>query len=768
MTSAPIVRLLVALAGAAAVPLGLQDQSPDFLKEVRPFLEQHCIECHDGADSEGDFDLRPQLDEATARDSFDDWDFLRERVLDGDMPPRSRPRPADTDVDSFLSWIDAAHGPVDLRFRPLDPGRPVVRRLNAREYRNTVRAWTGVDYPAEDRFPADTVGYGFDHIGAALSLPQDLLEKYLDAAEEIADQAILRWPEEGPQPQRFAADALEGGDGRFGVRGLYSRTTTSAKLFVRHPGEYRVTIEAYGTQAGDEACRMGLSVNRTQVDSIEVPHERAAPGSFTRTVQLPKGQVEIGVSFLNDYYVENVADRNLFVLAVEVEGPLQTPLLPAFHAVLLQRFPEDLGKSRRDRIVHDMMERAWRRPVSEAERKRLTRSLPDDAPLATQLHQALVTLLVTPHFLFRLEADEPVLSEAQEELVRAQLTRDQPLRSQVRALDSWEMATRLSYFLTSGPPDHALRARAAEQALLDGEALKAEVDRLIATPASRQFVENFAGQWLQLRNLDRIAVDTERFPDWDAELRDAMKQESFLLFETVLREDLDVRTLLDAEFSFVNERLAQHYGIGDVRGAEPQRVSLAGAPRAGLLGHASILTLTSNPARTSPVKRGKWILENLLGAPPPPPPPEADALDESKAGTAASLREELAEHRANPSCAVCHDAMDPLGLGLEQFDAIGSFRTEDGGVAIDASGVLPDGNRFENAAELRALLRDDPAFVRALTERLLVYALGRGLERTDRDSVRRILATLPETPTLRAILHGIVESPAFRLRRTAP
>jgi hypothetical protein len=422
------------------------------------------------------------------------------------------------------------------------------------------------------------------------------------------------------------------------------------------------------------------------------------------------------------------------------------------------------------------MERAWRRPVSRAEVKRLEKSLPKDSGLATQLHQALVTVLVTPRFLFRFEADEALLDAEREQAIFSSFAGERPLREQVRALDDWELATRLAYFLTSAPPDAILRARAAAGHLTAGssdatatEVLCAEVDRLLQTPASRSFVRNFAGQWLQLRNLDRIAIDTERFPEWNLALREAMKLESYLLFEAVLREDRDVRELLDADFTFLNQELAEHYGIEEVQGAEHRRVSLASDQRAGLLGHASVLTITSNPARTSPVKRGKWILENLLGAPPPPPPADAGSLDESKLVSASSLREQLAEHRARPDCAVCHDAMDPLGLGLENFGPIGNWREQDQGGAIDSSGVLPDGSSFAGATELRALLRDDPAFVRTLSERLLIYALGRGLERSDRATIQGVLAGLrPDQPTLRGILHGIVESPAFRLRRTEP
>lgn len=771
------VRLALAIGGAAIVPWWIPESAPDFQQHVVPYLKKHCLECHEGAEPEGEFDLSPYLDEAAARAAFDDWDYLRERVLDGEMPPRSRPRPGGAETEVFLKWIDAAHGPIDPRFRPLDPGRPVLRRLNAREYRNTVEALCGVEFAAEEFFPADAVGFGFDHIGATLSLPDALFEKYLQAAEQIADQAVLRWDPNDAQPVRVSAADLEGGNDRNGAfRGLYTRSATSAELNLAHGGTYTVTIEAWGQQAGPEVCKMALSIDRRIIERFDVAETRDAPGRFSATVELEAGKHQFSAGFLNDYYVKDEGDRNLYVASIEVAGPAEPPSPTAWQAGLLKRHPESLGRKRLESVLDEMMESAWRRPVTRAEVKRLAKSLPKDASLDVQIHQALVTLLVTPRFLFRFEADEAMLESDQEDALLARFAEDYPLRQGVRALDDWELATRLAYFLTSGPPDDALRARAAAGALTGGtsemdasQVLRSEVDRLLARPASREFVRNFAGQWLQLRNLDRIAIDTEQYPAWSVGLRESMKRETYLLFEAVLREDLDVRSLLDAGFTFVDQRLAEHYGIDGVDGQDHQRIALPDDRRAGLLGHASVLTLTSNPARTSPVKRGKWILENLLGAPPPPPPPEADAFDEATVMTAASLREQLAEHRAKPSCAVCHDAMDPLGLGLENFGPIGGWRSEDGGGAIDASGILPDGSQFAGASGLRELLRDDPAFVRTVSERLLVYALGRGLERSDRATVQGVLSGLdPEQPTIRAILHGIVESPAFRLRRIEP
>jgi len=772
------IRRSACLAVACAIPAtlwggargGEPQVEPDFAQAVVPFLKKHCLECHEGENAEGELDLSQQLDEQVARASFDDWDYLRERVLDGDMPPRSRARPGGAETESFLAWIDHAHGPIDPRFRPLDPGAPVLRRLNSTEYANSVRALTGVDFPAREFFPSDAVGYGFDHIGASLSLPDALFEKYLEAAEQIADQVILRWSESDRLDRRFGAAELQGRRSG-GAIALYTKGETTAQFSTRHAGEYLLGFEAFGSQAGDEACKMQVAVNGRVLQTFDVAEERGEAGEFSVRAKLQAGHQLLEIRFINDYYdpehpQKDRRDRNLFVVAASVAGPANAPEIGAFQRELETQFPESLGRKRIAAVIEHWMELAWRRPVTKSEVARLVKSLPSRANFATQCHHALISLLVSPPFLFRMEADEHDDARLSDAQLLQQIANAPSLREGVRALDSWEVATRLAYFLTSGPPDAMLRARASADELLDPAVLRAEVDRILAAPASGELMRNFAGQWLQLRNLERISIDESRFPAWTPSLRWSMEQETLLFFEALLHEDRDLRELLEAPFTYVNEELAAHYGMDGVRGEAMQRVELNDARRSGLLGQASILTLTSNPTRTSPVKRGKWILDNLLGSPPPPPPPDAGGLDESQAEHAADLREQLAIHRARPSCAVCHDAMDALGLGLENYDPIGGWRESDGGKAIDASGELPDGARFSQPGELRAILRDDPALLRTVTEKLLIYALGRGLERSDRAIVQQILAKLdPEHPTLRAILHGIVESPAFRLRR---
>jgi hypothetical protein len=365
---------------------------------------------------------------------------------------------------------------------------------------------------------------------------------------------------------------------------------------------------------------------------------------------------------------------------------------------------------------------------------------------------AIKAMLVSPHFLFRIERD-PAGARPGE----------------VRPLSDLELASRLSFFLWSSIPDDTLLELAEQSRLSEPATLRAQLKRMLADPKSRALTENFAGQWLHLRNLAMVKPDPERFPEFDGELRDALRRETELFFEAIVKEDRSVLDFLDADFTFANERLARHYGIEGVKGRHFRRIRLDGAQRGGVLTHGSVLTVSSYPTRTSPVMRGKWVLENLLGAPPPPPPPNVPELVEKEIGQSATLRQQMEMHRANPACAACHSKMDALGFALENYDAVGKWRTHDGKFEIDASGALPGGATFSNAAELKKILRaNGQDFVEALTEKLLTYALGRGLERSDKPVVRGISrAAAARDYRFSALLEGIIESTPFRMRRVA-
>lgn len=406
-------------------------------------------------------------------------------------------------------------------------------------------------------------------------------------------------------------------------------------------------------------------------------------------------------------------------------------------------------------ILERFAGRAYRRPVNREEMQRLLRFVEmaekNRDGFETGIGLAVQAVLVSPHFLFRVEIDRRP---------------DDP--TAVRTLTDYELASRLSYFLWSSMPDDELFELARKKSLREPEVLEKQVRRMLKDPRSRALVDNFAGQWLQLRTLKEFKPDPDLFPRFDDKLRSAMLKETELFFENVVREDRSILDFIDADYTFVNERLAKHYGLSGVKGEEFRRVSLTGTPRGGILTQAAVLSVTSNPTRTSPVKRGKWILENILGTPPPPPPPGVEELkDDKESVLSGSLRQRMEQHRANPNCATCHQRMDPLGFGFENFDAIGGWRTKEGKHAIDPSGTLPNGQSFKGPVELRAILKTrQQAFARCLAEKLLTYALGRGVERYDRCTLDDIVKSADKDNfKFSRLVIDIAKSDPFQKRR---
>jgi hypothetical protein len=441
----------------------------------------------------------------------------------------------------------------------------------------------------------------------------------------------------------------------------------------------------------------------------------------------------------------------------EIIGPYDPharPLTESHQRIFLcGHAPGQHGPECARRIVAALARRAYRRPVGDAEVEKLARFVNLAQQNGDSFEQgvriALEAILVSPHFLFRIENDP-----------------DPNGAAAAHRIDDYELAARLSYFLWSSMPDEELFRLAGERKLHRPEALRAQVHRMLLDKRSVALVDNFAGQWLELRNLDSVKPDPDRFPNFDEELRKAMREETRLFFEAVIHEDRSILDFIDGKYTFLNERLAKHYGIPGVVGPEFRRVALTGDERSGVLTQASVLTVSSYPTRTSPVLRGKWILENILNDPPPPPPPGVANLKEEAIGTTMSLRQQLEQHRANPACAACHTRMDPLGFGLENYDAVGQWRTQDGKFAIDAAGTLPGGRSFHGPGELKGILRADrDAFARCLTEKLLTYALGRGLERYDRPAVNLIEQRLAASDyRFSRLVLEIVESLPFGMR----
>jgi hypothetical protein len=638
-----------------------------------------------------------------------------------------------------------------------------MRRLNRREYDNTIRDLIGIDLGIAKDFPADDIAFGFDNIGSALKLSPTHIERYLDAAELVTQRALVA-PDVAPN----APVELIG-------LTTYPLAPDGKVEFEHHlsPGQYMVEFSL--VRAGiDEAQKpprllIGFGTDRRSVEAIRVQDEtvmyrfwlKVADGDAqvhvslapqpTSTTSIAES-TKVGANVSGDQRYGN--NTGLHVDSMVVRGPVVelADQRPSSHQRILFCEPGFGDESRIEcgrRVIARFAERAFRRPVGTDEIDqlmqifRIANDHGESFERAVQI--AITAILVSPKFLFLVEP-EAIASD--------------------RPLSQYELASRVSYFLWSSMPDEILLQSAARGTLT--EELRSQVERMLADPKSAAFIENFVGQWLQLRNLAGAAPDRELFPEFDDTLRQAMRTETEQFFNYVLRENQSLIELLDSKYTFLNASLARLYQIEGIVGDNFRKVELPERKRGGLLTHASVLTLTSNHNRTSPVKRGQWILQQLLGTPPPPPPSDVPLLDESpQAAQSKSLRDRLEAHRASPQCASCHRQMDPMGFALENFDAIGRWRTTDGEFEIDAAGNLPGSRNFEDAAGLKALLASTEArkFSWCLIENMLTYALGRPLEASDFRTVEMIRRRLVESDyRMQEILFGIVESEAFQHR----
>ena len=733
--------------------------------EILPILKSHCWDCHTGDSAEGGLQLDRYTNVATMNQHRDRWQKILKMIEAGAMPPPDSDQPSGAERRKLVDWIDRTLFYVDCSQAP-DPGRVTVRRLNRVEYNNTIRDLMGVTIRPADDFPSDDVGEGFDNIGDVLSLPPLLFEKYMDAAERIAEEAVTTANPNGRIT--IGADRMMGrGSAKSGggLVAIVSRGTAIARFDVPVSGSYRLIIRASADLAGDELPVMEVVAGRAK-RSFRVDKARPGSAEYAMDVGALEGLFEVQASFVNDFYNPQGPpanrDRNLFIHEMTLHGPssiIGTPKT-GLQREIRKRKPKD-PKDRQQvadaarPILNSIASRAFRRPARPEELERIVALVQlavvqRGESFERGMQVGISAILVSPHFLFRIERHSDP---------------DDP--NQKQSVGNFELASRLSYFLWSTMPDHELFSLAREEKLHEPEVLRAQIKRMLADPKSESLVDNFAGQWLNLRNLDDLVPAAKQFPDFDDELREAMKEETYSLFRSLIREDRPVTDFLDANYTFVNERLARLYGIPGVRGKSFRRVRLP-ANRMGVSTHASILALTSNPTRTSPVKRGKWILENLLGSPPPEPPANVPDLDVTKGKNPdATLREQLEIHRQDPNCAVCHKEMDPIGLALENFDAIGRWRDRYDNGRIDARGTLPSGESFDGSREmLRTLAKRKQEFCRCLAEKLLTYALGRGLEYYDQcivdDATKHVVAS---EYRFAALVEGIVLSDAFLKRR---
>jgi hypothetical protein len=722
-----------------------------YLTDVRPLLDTYCVKCHSPEKHKGDLDLASIKDEEAGRKSIRIWRKVIDKVITKDMPPEdANKQPTPAEAEKLVTALRTLKRPSG----PPDPGVVTIRRLNRSEYDNTIRDLIGLDLKPAAGFPSDDVGEGFDNIGDVLSLPPLLLEKYHDAATMILDKAIIIEQVD----LKFSAGQLAGVlDGKPLEAKPDGKTRTftalgEVDLDTGAPveGRYTLKIRAGGDQAGSESAKMVIKVDNEVASEIKVAASVSFPSSYSATLSLKKGVHHIAVCFANPHSdsdppaggagakpnggsgaatakapakpAKPPAVRSLMLDQLELIGPPAPPVPESHKRIFIAKPSAELAKRDAARtVIERFATRAFRQPVTPEKLERLLKLFDladrDGEVFEEAVKITLKAVLESPLFLFRVEQSRQS-SEA----------------NGAYPVSDWELASRLSYFLWSSMPDDELFELAKQGKLRDPATIDKQVKRMIRDNRSHALTETFAEQWLHLRNLDTFQPDPKKFPEYDKVLKKAMYDETTMFFEYVMREDRSILEFLDSDYTFVNERLASHYGIANVSGPAMRKVQLSDHNRGGVLSMASILTITSNPTRTSPVKRGKWILEEIVGDPPPPPPPAVAQLPEQDKGSSAglSLRQMMERHRADPVCASCHTRMDPIGFGFENYDALGRWRSDDGGKPLDVSGTLPGGVTFKGPVELKTLFlshKDD--FARRLSEKMLIFALGRGMTSDD-------------------------------------
>ena len=751
-------------------------------------VTRYCVGCHNERLKTGGLAL-DRVAVADVSNAADIWEGVARKLRGGLMPPAGAPRPDAATRDALVAWIESG---LDRAWtsRP-DPGRPILRRLNRTEYATAIRDLFGLEVDVASLLPADDSAYGFDNVSDALTLSPSLQERYLTAAERVSELAVGD-PDLGvvseayhvrgdlSQNQRIEGMPLGtvGGtrvthffprDGEYVFRTSLFRTNFDNVRGIEYSHDFEMTVDGervhHATFGGPEDLAAAFANPKPTADAIDERlsvRARVSAGPHVVTAAFVGNAPAVDSTKLRPFLrsafdtLDWTGRPHLRVLTIT--GPFNATGsgdTPSRTRIFTCR-PDDGAAEQAcaKQIVGTLARRAYRSPVSDKELEPLLAFYAQgrrEGSFERGIERALQLILASPRFVFRIERDPPgVLPGA-------------PYR-----VSDVELASRLSFFLWSSIPDEELLAEAAAGRLKTPTAVERQVRRMLADPRARALVTNFAGQWLHLRNVRNVQPNSDQFPDFDHNLRSAFQRETELLFESILREDRPVVDLLRADYTFVNERLAKHYGIPNVSGSHFRRVAVTTDARKGLLGHGSILTLTSHATRTSPVLRGKWILENILGTPPPPPPGDVPALAEAgKDRKAQTIREQMAEHRASPSCASCHRIMDPIGFALENFDASGAWRSEDHGSPIDASGELSDGTRVDGVVTLReALVARPDAFARTAIEKLLVYALGRGLDHHDMPVVRQILRkAAAHDYRFSSLVLAIAESVPFQMRK---
>ena len=803
-------------AGEPAQQAKTRDGAP--VSPQRALVDRYCVTCHNGDFVRGTDEPRSLLvsqlravglalddvDVNNVGEHPEVWEKVVRKLRVGAMPPQPRPRPDKETYDRFRRWLEDE---LD-RAAEANPGRTqAFHRLNRTEYRNVVRDLLDLDVDVGEWIPADAPDrHGFDNNAGALSLSPALLDRYVSAARKISRLAMGSPPSGGAViqtydvPLNLIQNNQQSEDLPFGSRGgaairyhfpvdgeyrIQVRLRTNYVGYVRgidqaHEVEFRLDgrrIEqfTFGGEAPGTPAPISFAGNIRGTDDWESYTLHADDGLEVR-IKVEAGPHIVGITFPRETWepdgvlqprqtgfalaINDMPDGNPALGSVKISGPYSvdgpgdTPTRRRIFSCTPATAAEEAPCARE--ILSTLARRAYRRPVTDADVDTLEgfyEAGRADGSFDEGIGFALERLLTDPEFLYRIERD-PVDAAA----------------ATAYPVGDVELASRLSFFLWSSIPDDELLDLAERGALDDPDVLARQVRRMLGDVRAKALVENFAGQWLHLRNIDSVYPDPLEYPEFDENLRAAYRTETELFIEGQLRQDESILELLDANYTFVNERLARHYGIPDVYGSRFRKVTFDRDERAGLLSHGSLMTVTSYPNRTSPVLRGKWVLENLLGAPPPEPPPDVPTLEEeNEEGEPISMREAMVMHRENPACAVCHAPMDPIGFALENYNAVGAWRpTSEAGTAIDASGTLPDGAAFDGPTGLRDLLLARPDdFVGTVTEKLMMYALGRGLEYYDAPTVRKIVREAAgEEYRWSSIILGIVKSTAFQMRRS--
>ena len=768
-------------------------------EDYRAVLDRYCVGCHNDRLQTAGVSLG-DLDVAHVATGAETWEKVVRKLRAREMPPPRRPRPDEETYIDFVEWIETELDQASLA-NP-NPGTETIHRLNRTEYTNAIRDLLALEIDGRELLPADDQSYGFDNIADVLSLSTSLLERYMLAAGKIAQLAIgdpsirsttvtystspvllqhARMSELHPFGTRggFATKHYFPIDGEYEFRIGLERTHGDAIKGLQNRNQLEVRLD----RARVAAFEIGADGQREAWNAVFnlTPYERDADNDLRVRIPVKAGTREVAFSFLRNsaiaegvlepisaaetYHYAGDRDAPMAVWTVEVAGPFNAERRKLGLGTPSQEriFTCKPGSESREaacaeQILGSLARRAFRRPITDVDTTSLMtfyNAGRANGSFESGIEFALRAILVDPEFLFRVEVDPVAVAPGK------------PYE-----ISDLELASRLSFFLWSSVPDDELLGLAERNELRDDGVLAAQVDRMLSDPKSAALVDNFAGQWLFLRNMRSVKPDPIAFPEFDGNLREAFQQETHLWFDSQVRENRSVLEILTSDYTYVNQRLAEHYGIPGVLGNHFRRVTLPDETRRGILGHGSVLTATSYANRTSPVKRGVWVLENLLGAPPPPPPADVPGLEDSDSvsdpsdpeSRPRSVRERMERHRTDPVCASCHVRMDPLGFALESFDAVGGYRD----LPLEqTSGTLPSGLELTGPASVRDMLlsnRED--FVGTVTEKLMTYALGRGVEYYDHPSIRRIVRSA-ETGDYRwsSLILGIVESSPFQMRK---